>query len=45
MAQQGRQQGGVMGFLRDLGGVYWTLLKVMVPALIIVRLLDELGAT
>lgn len=45
MAQQGRPQGGVMGFLRDLGGVYWTLLKVMVPALIIVRLLDELGAT
>src|SRR5690606_22422563 len=40
-----REGGGVRGFLGDLFGVYLTLLKVMVPALVAVRLLDEVGAT
>lgn len=33
------------GFMRDVLGVYVTLLKVLVPALVVVKILDELGAT
>jgi len=33
------------GFLRDVFRVYGALLKVLVPALIVVKILDELGAT
>lgn len=40
-----RDGGGVKGFCADLFGVYFTLLKVMVPALIVVKALDLLGAT
>lgn len=36
---------GVKGFCADLFGVYLTLLKVMVPALVVVKVLDEFGAT
>lgn len=32
-------------FTREVLAVYWTLLKVMVPALIVVKLLDLAGAT
>ncbi|GGX47738.1 nucleoside recognition domain-containing protein [Saccharospirillum salsuginis] len=31
--------------LQESGQVYWTLLKIMVPALIIVKILESLGAT
>lgn len=42
----GRRDGtGVKGFCADLFGVYFTLLKVMVPALIVVKALDLLGGT
>lgn len=37
--------GGVKAFCADLFGVYLTLLKVMVPALLVVKALDEFGAT
>src|SRR5690606_15401806 len=32
-------------FLREVGGVYLTLLRVMVPALVVVKALDMAGAT
>lgn len=32
-------------FGRDLHRAYWILLKIMVPALLVVKVLDELGAT
>lgn len=35
----------VWGFMRDVFSVYGTLLKVLVPALVLVKILDELGAT
>ncbi|MDX5362982.1 MAG: hypothetical protein LPJ91_02340 [Pseudazoarcus pumilus] len=41
----GRNGKGVKGFCADLFGVYFTLLKVMVPALVIVKALDLLGGT
>lgn len=41
----GRGGRGVKGFCADLFSVYFTLLKVMVPALIVVKALDLLGAT
>lgn len=31
------------GLIRESGRVYWTLLKVMVPALLVVKVLDMLG--
>jgi hypothetical protein len=41
----GRHGSGVKGFCADLFSVYFTLLKVMVPALIVVKALDLLGGT
>lgn len=32
-------------FMRDVFSAYWTLLKIMVPALIIVRLLEQFGVS
>ena len=37
--------GALRGFVADVWSVYFTLLKVMVPALIVVKLLDLIGAT
>lgn len=33
------------GFVREVWLVYWQLLRLMVPALVVVRLLDHFGAT
>lgn len=41
----GRNGKGVKGFCADLFSVYFTLLKVMVPALVVVKALDLLGGT
>ena len=35
----------LMAFAHDVGRSYWILLKIMVPAVVIVKLLEELGAT
>ena len=32
-------------FMRDVARAYWILLKIMIPAVVIVKLLQELGAT
>lgn len=36
---------GSREFLRDLHRAYWTLLKILLPALIVVKVLDMVGAT
>jgi hypothetical protein len=38
-------QQALKAFAKDVGRSYWILLKIMVPAVVIVKLLDELGAT
>lgn len=45
MAGKGHHGTGVKGFCADLFSVYVTLLKVMVPALVVVKALDLLGGT
>ena len=38
-------QRAMKAFAKDVGRSYWILLKIMVPAVVIVKLLDEFGAT
>lgn len=45
MAGGSHNGAGVKGFCADLFSVYFTLLKVMVPALVVVKALDLFGAT
>lgn len=45
MAGGSHKGAGVKGFCADLFSVYFTLLKVMVPALVVVKALDLFGAT
>lgn len=49
MAMSAGQASGAVSRLRrffgDVAAVYWTLLKVMVPALVVVKALDMAGAT
>lgn len=49
MAMSSGQASGAVSRLRhffgDVAAVYWTLLKVMVPALVVVKALDVAGAT
>lgn len=49
MAMSAGQASGTVSRLRqffgDVAAVYWTLLKVMVPALVVVKALDVAGAT
>lgn len=38
-------QQAMTAFAKDVGRSYWILLKIMVPAVLVVKLLEELGAT